>query len=77
MKYAVLDDIAYERVAADDGTEVLVGAMPKKRHASAKPGDVVELNARDAAALMKRGAVRALPAETVEVVVVSPKQLEK
>jgi hypothetical protein len=75
VKYEVLDDIAFERVAPDDGNAVL-GALPN-RHATATAGDVVELTEKDASALLKRGAVKALPEEVVKVTVLSPKQLEE
>lgn len=51
MRYLVLDDIAYEQARDGNGRAVF---------ASAVAGDVVELNPKDAAALLKRGAVEPL-----------------
>lgn len=49
MKYRVFDDIAYE---------ASVPGKDKPEIRSAREGDVVELTAKDAAALLKRGAVK-------------------
>jgi hypothetical protein len=48
VRYRVLDDIVYEKSRDGNGQAVI---------ATAAPGDVVELNEKDASALARRGAV--------------------
>lgn len=49
MKFEVLDDIAYEAKRDELGRPIF---------ATATVGDVVELNEKDSAALLRRGAVK-------------------
>jgi hypothetical protein len=64
-RYLVHDTIAYHEVAAPSalvaaGRNPQRGARDSKQARTARPGDIVELSDKDAAALVARGAVAPL-----------------